>query len=187
MTSIHDTFFTNHLGQTPVMAIFRGFDPEETVRRAQEAWRAGAALVEVPVQDESGWDAFSALKSIAGDRPVGVGTVLELAQLERAAEAGAAFSVAPGLDLDLGARATELGIAHLPGVGTGTEVGLALAAGFTWIKAFPASVLGAEWIRAMRAPFPRARFVCTGGMTFDNWPTFREAGAHAVAIGSGWS
>ena len=187
MTSLHDDFFTTHLTDAPVMAIFRGLSPEATVQRARDAWATGARLVEVPVQDEAGWAAFAAVRDAAGDRPVGVGTVLTADQLRRAADAGAAFSVAPGLDLELGALAAELGIAHLPGVGTGTEVGRALAAGHHWLKAFPASVLGAEWVRAMRGPFPDARFVCTGGMNFENWPTFRAAGAHAVAIGSGWA
>ena len=35
----------------------------------------------------------------------------------------------------------------------------ALACGLTWLKAFPASVLGSGWFPAMRGPFPQARFV----------------------------
>lgn len=184
--SLHDEFFERHLGAAPLMAIFRGLDPADTVSRAQEAWSAGAALVEVPVQDERGWESFHALHAVASGRSVGVGTVTRTDQVERAAEAGAAFCVAPGFDAVISRAAAERGLAHLPGVATGTEIGQAAAAGHRWVKAFPASVLGVEWIRAMRAPFPDARFVCTGGMTYENWPSFRAAGAHAVALGSGW-
>jgi 2-dehydro-3-deoxyphosphogluconate aldolase/(4S)-4-hydroxy-2-oxoglutarate aldolase len=54
----------------------------------------------------------------------------------------------------------------------------------TWLKAFPASVLGTAWIKAMHGPFPQVRFVTTGGMNAANAAEFLRAGTRVVAIGS---
>jgi len=72
----------------------------------------------------------------------------------------------------------------LPGVGTATELQLALKEGLTWVKAFPASLLGTGWFVAMRGPFPQAMFVATGGMDASTAPTFLKAGVRVVAVGS---
>ena len=59
-----------------------------------------------------------------------------------------------------------------------------MALGLTWLKAFPASLLGTGWFRAMAGPFPGARFVATGGMDATNARAFLDAGVRAVAVGS---
>jgi len=57
--------------------------------------------------------------------------------------------------------------------------------GFRTLKLFPARELGPGWIRALAGPFPEIRFVAVGGVTAANASEFVEAGAIAVAIGSG--
>ena len=103
--------------------------------------------------------------------------------MRTAASLGAAFTVAPGYDREIAAASWAKGMPHLPGVATATDVQRALADGHTWLKAFPASVLGPDWIRAMRGPFPEARFVATGGIQRGNAAGFLRAGASMVAIG----
>lgn len=144
-------------------------------------------MVEVPVQDERAWTTFVAVRDAADGRPVGVGTVLTRHQVERATAEHAAFCVSPGLDSTITQACASRAMPHLPGVATPSEISTALSLGYTWLKAFPASVLGPEWIRAMLGPFPTVRLVCTGGMTLDTWPAYRAAGARAVAIGGGWA
>src|SRR5206468_458092 len=70
------------------------------------------------------------------------GTVLTPAAAGAAAEAGAAFTVAPGLDLDVLSASLRAGLPHVPGVATPSEVHLAVRAGCRWLKAFPAASLG---------------------------------------------
>ncbi|HEU4598806.1 MAG TPA: bifunctional 4-hydroxy-2-oxoglutarate aldolase/2-dehydro-3-deoxy-phosphogluconate aldolase, partial [Solirubrobacterales bacterium] len=76
------------------------------------------------------------------------------------------------------------GLLSMPGVATASEVQLAMKAGLTWLKAFPASVLGTGWLSAMRGPFPRAQFVTTGGMSAANAGEYLRAGARVVAVGT---
>lgn len=185
METLSDWFTATFAG-APVMAILRGFTPERTVELATAAWDLGVTCVEVPVQDDSGLDALTAAVAAGRRRgmPVGAGTVTTTDRLRWAHEAGAAFTVAPGLEVDVARASIAVGLPHLPGVATASEVQEASALGFYWLKAFPASVLGTAWFRAMRGPFPETDFVATGGMDAANAAAYLDAGASVVAVGS---
>jgi len=181
-------FFDDHFRASPTMAILRGFAPDRTVALCRRALELGLGLIEVPVQDEAGMTALAAALDWgrAAGHPVGAGTVTSPALVERVAGLGAAFTVAPNFDPAVAAAVRTAGLPYLPGVATPTEVATAWAAGFRWQKAFPASILGAAWIKAMAGPFPQVRFVATGGIDTNNAAGFRAAGA-VVALGSAFA
>ncbi|MCC6854995.1 MAG: bifunctional 4-hydroxy-2-oxoglutarate aldolase/2-dehydro-3-deoxy-phosphogluconate aldolase [Microbacteriaceae bacterium] len=156
--------------------------PDETLERARAAWNRGA-LVEVPVQRDEDWISLRAVLDHAEGRPVGAGTVVKPDQVIRLREEGVSFCVSPGWDPLVSEACERDGIWHLPGVATPTEVGSAWSAGYVWMKCFPASVLGPEWISGVLGPFPGVRFVCTGGMSEAIWPRFEAAGARVLAVG----
>jgi 2-dehydro-3-deoxyphosphogluconate aldolase/(4S)-4-hydroxy-2-oxoglutarate aldolase len=190
MSTTHDAaLFETAFDALPLMAILRGFDVARTVEISRRAWDVGIALVEVPVQDDTAVAALRAAVEAGAERGavVGAGTVTTHARLEKAAAAGAAFTVAPGFDPQVARASVEAGLPHLPGVATPSEVQHALAAGFGWLKAFPAAQLGSGWVKAMHGPFPEARFVATGGMGPGNTEEFLDAGVRAVALGSALS
>lgn len=180
------TWFGEQLSRQPFMAILRGLGADRTVALAETAWSLGISCVEVPVQSDADLDALRAAVAAGADRDraVGAGTVVSVDLLHRVVESGAAFTVAPGLDEDVVRASTRLGIPHLPGVATATEVHRALSWGLVWLKAFPAAQLGSGWISAMHGPFPTARFVATGGMDASNAEEFLDGGADVVAVGS---
>ncbi|MGN7860531.1 bifunctional 4-hydroxy-2-oxoglutarate aldolase/2-dehydro-3-deoxy-phosphogluconate aldolase [Microbacterium sp. 22303] len=170
----------------PLMAILRGMGVERTLATATRAWDLGITAVEVPVQTPTDVEALRVLAEAARERglTVGAGTVVSLEHVHQAAEAGAAFTVSPGLDLDVVRASHEAGMPALPGVSSATEVQHALGDGLTWLKAFPASLLGTGWFPAMRGPFPQAKFVATGGMDSGNAQAYLDAGVRVVAVGS---
>ncbi|MGN8026247.1 bifunctional 4-hydroxy-2-oxoglutarate aldolase/2-dehydro-3-deoxy-phosphogluconate aldolase [Microbacterium sp. 22242] len=170
----------------PLMAILRGMGVERTLATATRAWDLGITAVEVPVQTPTDVEALRVLAEAARERglTVGAGTVVSLEHVRQAAEAGAAFTVSPGLDLDVVRASHEAGLPSLPGVSTASEVQRALGGGLTWLKAFPASLLGTGWFPAMRGPFPQAKFVATGGMDSGNARAYLDAGVRVVAVGS---
>jgi len=170
----------------PLMAILRGMGVERTLATATRAWDLGITAVEVPVQTPTDVEALRVLAEAARERglTVGAGTVVSLEHVHQAAEAGAAFTVSPGLDLDVVRASHEAGMPALPGVSSATEVQHALGDGLTWLKAFPASLLGTRWFPAMRGPFPQAKFVATGGMDSGNAQAYLDAGVRVVAVGS---
>ncbi len=173
-------------GKQRIMAILRGLPPEETVAVATRLWDGGVTLLEVPIGTTGAIASLRAAVEAAAVRGlrVGAGTVTTPAQVWAAAEAGAQYTVAPGLDLTVLAASLAAGLPHLPGVGTASEVQRARSAGCEWLKAFPAKTLGPEWISAMRGPFPDVRFVATGGLKVTDVKPFLDAGADMVALGA---
>ena len=170
-----------------VLLILRGFGPDETVARATAAWDAGVPLVEVTIGTAGALPSLRAAVDAGRSRGlrVGAGTVLTPDAARAAADAGAQFTVAPGLDPDVLAASLDAGMPHLPGVATPTEVHRAVQVGCTWLKVFPANSLGPLWFKAIRGPFPDLRLVATGGVTPETAPDFFAAGVDAVGIGAG--
>jgi Entner-Doudoroff aldolase len=179
-------WFDDVFAATPVMAILRGFTPERTVELANRGWDAGITCIEVPIQSPSAVEALAATAAAGAERGrvVGAGTVVSAELVSTARQAGAVFTVAPGFDPAVARASIDAGMPHLPGVATGSEIQCAMDFGLTWLKAFPASVLGADWFSAMSGPFPQLNFVATGGMNARNAPEYLSAGARVVAVGS---
>jgi 2-dehydro-3-deoxyphosphogluconate aldolase / (4S)-4-hydroxy-2-oxoglutarate aldolase len=172
-----------------IMAILRGLPPEETVRLSRVAWDLGIEAVEVPIGRPEQVEALAAAVEAgrAEGKLVGAGTVITTGQVDAAFKAGAAYTVAPGLDLDVLRASETVGMPHLPGVATATELQTAWRAGCTWVKAFPATALGTTWFRDIRGPFPDVRLVATGGITAETAGGFLTAGASVAAVGSALS
>ncbi|MGA5319051.1 bifunctional 4-hydroxy-2-oxoglutarate aldolase/2-dehydro-3-deoxy-phosphogluconate aldolase [Streptomyces seoulensis] len=186
MATVTPLSFDRIFAGAPVMAILRGMPLEKSVELAVRAWDLGIECVEVPVQSREAAEVLAAVAEAGAGhgRTVGAGTVTTPERLAWAVSAGAAFTVAPGLDTEVARASLDAGLPHLPGVATATDVQAARALGLDWLKAFPASVLGPDWFRAMRGPFPEVPFVATGGIDASNAAAYLAAGAKVVAVGS---
>lgn len=182
-------WFDDAFETAPVMAILRGGGAEHNVALATRAWDLGIDIVEVTIQSPQDVDALVAVVEAGArrGRPVGAGTVVTAADVSNAKRAGAAFTVSPGFDPEIVTHSLDAGMAPLPGVASASEIQQALTMGLTWVKAFPAGVLGTAWFDAMRGPFPHVRFVATGGIDASNARSFLDAGAQVVAVGSALS
>jgi 2-dehydro-3-deoxyphosphogluconate aldolase/(4S)-4-hydroxy-2-oxoglutarate aldolase len=159
------------------------------VRLCARAESVAVRLVEVPAQSPAALESLAAAVAWAEGREVtiGAGTVTTTEILRAVHRTGARFTVAPGVDANVSRASEDLGMPHLPGVATATEVATALGLGHVWLKVFPASVLGAAWIPALKGPFPEAKFVATGGITPQNARHFLDAGADAVSLGGSFA
>ncbi|QDZ14662.1 bifunctional 4-hydroxy-2-oxoglutarate aldolase/2-dehydro-3-deoxy-phosphogluconate aldolase [Humibacter ginsenosidimutans] len=178
--------FDDLFAGAPLMAILRGLGAERSLTVATAAWDLGIEIVELPVQTPTDVEALRVVADAGRERGlhVGAGTVVAPEHVRQAKDAGAAFTVSPGFDADIVRASHAAGMPSLPGVATPTEVQLALGEGLTWLKAFPASLLGTGWFGAIRGPFPQAKFVATGGMDASTASAFLAAGVRVVAVGS---
>lgn len=132
--------------------------------------------------------AAEAIRVMSADRRmlVGAGTVLTPAQVDEAVDAGARFVVSPGFSRAVVDRCAERGVLALPGTVTASEVMLALEAGLSTVKFFPAGTSGgAAAISALAAPFGGVRFVPTGGIGPANLAEYLAVEAVA-AVGGSW-
>jgi len=167
-----------------LIGIVRLDDVELAVASAACAIEAGLAAVEVTFTLPSAEVAIARLRGSHPQVLIGAGTVRGDAEMEAAADAGAQFLVAPGLNPALLDMARRRGLAMLPGVFTATEIDLALRHGAEVLKLFPAEPSGPGYLASMLQPFPGVRLVPTGGISSHNAAAYLEAGAAAVAMGS---
>lgn len=181
-----NAWFEEHFDGQRLMAILRGFGVQRSLELAGSAWDLGIDLVEIPIQRPKDVDALrqAAIAAAARGKFVGAGTVITSEQVDQARDAGAAFTVNPGLDAQIVTSSLAAGLPTLPGVATATEVQRAVALGLDWVKVFPAAALGAGWFSAIHGPFPDVRLVGTGGLHASNAGAFLETGARVVAVGS---
>jgi Entner-Doudoroff aldolase len=177
-------WFNDDFFKVPIIAVLRGLSPSDAVQAATRAWDAGVRHVEVTVETPAAVPTLAAVARAASDRgaAVGAGTVTSVEQLDAAAAAEASFTVSPGLDERVVRESIRRGLPHLPGVSTAGDILRAKGLGLTWVKAFPASLLGTEWVKAMKGPFPDVKFVATGGMRVATAQTYLEDGVSVVGL-----
>jgi 2-dehydro-3-deoxyphosphogluconate aldolase/(4S)-4-hydroxy-2-oxoglutarate aldolase len=174
--------------QTGVLAIGRRQDPATVPGICDALLEGGIRAFELTLNEPESV-ALGALAAAVrhcdgSEMIVGAGTVLTPDAARRAVDAGASFLVAPHLDPDVVAWAAGQGIPMFPGAATPTEVLGAWRAGAAAVKVFPASSLGAAFIRELGGPLPDIPLVPTGGVSVQNAADYIEAGAVAVGIGS---
>lgn len=166
-----------------LLAILRGFDRDGVATFVEALLPAGIRFIEITME-AAAFDTLRWLSQTYGDRVrAGAGTILTVDQAHMAADAGAEYLVSPGLFLDVAKAAHATNVLYLPGVTTPTEVGLALRAGLDLVKLFPAGLLGPDYLRALRGPYPQLKAIAVGNMSFDRMEPMLRAGAVGIALG----
>jgi Entner-Doudoroff aldolase len=180
------TEFEKLFAHQPILAMVRDLPLADTVQAAELAWDAGIHAVEVSIRTPDQLAALTATAQAGRRRgqTVGAGDVCTTDQVRAAVAAGAGYTAATGLDVTVLAASLTMGLPHLPGVATPSEVQSAHAIGCRWVKAFPAVSLGPRWFTDMDHLFPHMLFVSTGGITLDNASEYLGAGAAAVGVGN---
>lgn len=115
---------------------------------------------------------------------LGAGTVTDAATAHAVIDAGARYIVSPVFRREVVRACHDRGIAAAPGCFTPTEILDAHDMGADLIKVFPATTLGPQYIKDVRAPLPHVRLMPTGGVTVENAGDWIRAGAVAVGVGS---
>lgn len=167
-----------------VVGIVRTADAASAVAAARAVLDAGLKSVEVPLTNAGALVAIEELSSAYPDATIGAGTVLDESSATAAIRAGAQFLVSPSLHTEVLRTAHRYGVAALPGTGSVTEIVRAMEEGADAVKVFPASALGPQWIKDVRAALPQAPLVPTGGIAPEDVPRWLDAGAVACGIGS---
>lgn len=131
--------------------------------------RGGVTAIEVTFRTDAAAEAIRRIRSERPDILVGAGTVLNAEQVQSAANAGAQFLVAPGLNPDTVRASAEVGLPFIPGVLTPSEVERAMSLGLERVKFFPAEAGGGvAMLKAMSSPYRSMKFMPTGGINAKN-------------------
>lgn len=153
------------MGKTPVIPVLTLAGAPDGVPVARALVAGGLSVIEVTLRTAGALEAVKAIVAEVRGVTVGVGTVLDPAQFEKARRAGAAFAVSPGFTPTLGAAAADAGLPYLPAISTVSEAMALRERGFRHLKFFPAEQCGgAGFLRALSSPLPDLLFCPTGGV-----------------------
>jgi len=115
---------------------------------------------------------------------LGAGTVVNATMAHAVIGAGAQFVISPVFRREIIAACHGHDVPAMPGCFTPTEILDAHDAGADIVKVFPATTLGPQYIKDVRAPLPQVKLMPTGGVSPENAGDWIRAGAVAVAAGS---
>src|ERR1700761_3926979 len=174
------------LAKLPLVAILRGVTPARIEGVAQALFDAGIRAIEVPLNSP---DPFASIEKLAkqfGDRCLtGAGTVLDVANVDRVADAGGKLLVTPNTNPAVIAHGVSKGMTVMPGFYTPSEGFAAVAAGAKTLKLFPASTGSIEHLKAMLAVLPKdVPVYAVGGVGAGNMREWKKAGAAGFGLGS---
>jgi 2-dehydro-3-deoxyphosphogalactonate aldolase len=174
------------LRETPIIAILRGVRPDEIYDIAAELVDAGVRVIEVPLNSPDPLTSIAALaQEFHREAVIGAGTVVLSEDVQRVAGAGGQIVVAPNADVNIISRALSLGLSPIPGFFSPSEAYLAINAGATRLKLFPASTGGPQHLAALRATIPaEIQVYAVGGVKPSEFYAWRAAGAFALGLGS---
>ena len=171
---------------SPVMPVVTIEDAAIAPDLARAYVRGGLRVIEVTLRTPAALQAIEAIARAKIDIRVGAGTVLSVADLHAAANAGATFAISPGTTSTLLAAGTHSPIPYLPAVATASELMNGLAAGYRCFKFFPAGAAGGiPMLKSFAGPFPEARFCPTGGITQDTVRSYLEL-PNVLCAGGSW-
>ena len=114
---------------------------------------------------------------------VGAGTVLDAITARICIMRGAKFIVSPSFSLEVAKVCNLYNVLYVPGVATPNEVIMAMEAGCSLLKLFPASTFSPGIIKDLLGPFPQCSFMPTGGISLENVGEWIKAGAGLVGVG----
>ncbi len=168
-----------------MVAILRGLTPDRALAVGTAVVAAGFPSIEVPLNSPEPYTSIGLLARAHGANClVGAGTVLSSAEVDRVHAAGGRLVVAPNCDPDVIRRALGLGMRVIPGIATATEAFVALAAGATELKLFPASTYGPKHLKALKSVLPKhVKVYPVGGIGAADIAAWLQASADGFGFG----
>lgn len=174
-----------------IIAILRGIESDKLIPLAEAMYNGGIRLLEITFSadknesDEKTAKNIEKLVSHFGDRMhIGAGTVLTEGQAELVKLAGGKFIISPDTNTAVIKKTRELGLVSIPGALTPTEIMAAHMAGADFVKLFPVSALGAEYVKAVKAPLSHIKLLAVGGIDEKNMSDYLAAGVCGFGVGS---
>ena len=167
-----------------LIAVNRLQDTSHIVEYAERIVAGGITILEVTLNSQNALDCIELLRKKFPQCLIGAGTVIGRKASESAIVAGAEFLVSPVNDPKMITVAREHAVVSIGGAFTPTEAWEAHTNGADFVKIFPLTGLGPNYIKALRGPFKDIRFVVTNGVTLDNIGDFFDVGVSAIGLGS---
>lgn len=171
--------------KAPIVGIIRNVSLEDVKQILPVYRQAGLTTIEITMNTPGAQEIIRyAIEQESEGLNIGAGTVCTKEDLENALEAGAQFIVTPIINKKIIKSCVKKGVPIFPGGYTPTELYNAWTWGATMVKIYPATSLGPEYIKDLKAPLNHLKVLPTGGVSLENMDQFLKAGADGLGIGS---
>ena len=174
-----------------IIAIVRGVESEKLIPFAEAVYAGGIRLLEITysadrsVRDEETAKNIQKLSErFDGRMYIGAGTVLKEKQVELTKSAGGRFIISPDTYPEVIRKTRELDMVSMPGALTPSEIQSAHRAGADFVKVFPVTNMGIEYLKAVKAPLSHIKLIAVGGINEKNMSDYIDAGICGFGIGS---
>lgn len=174
-----------------IIVIVRGVESEKLISLAEAMYEGGIRLLEITysadgkISDEETAENIRRLGGhFDGRMYIGAGTVLTEKQVELTYKAGGKFIISPDCSSDVIRKTRELGLVSMPGALTPSEIQTAHKAGADFVKIFPITNMGVDYVKAVSAPLSHIKLLAVGGINENNIKDYLKAGVCGFGIGS---
>ena len=180
----------NAVAENKLIVIVRGVAREDLIPLGEALYAGGVRLMEITYDatgktpdSETAENIKMLVEHFENRMFIGTGTVLRAEQVDLTAKAGGGFIISPDVSSEVITKTRELGLVSMPGALTPTEAQTAHKLGADFVKLFPVTSLGAEYVKALRAPLSHIKFLAVGGVGLDNMKDYLVAGISGFGIG----
>ncbi len=173
----------NRIESEKIVAIIRVANESEVEALVEKVIGAGINVLEITSNTPGFSQQIKRAKIKFPHILIGAGTITNGRLAKQAINCGAEFLVTPNTNAGIIPLAHEAKIPVMMGAMTPSEIATALEYGADFIKIFPATTLGPEYLKAIRGPFNDAKFFAVGGVNVLNASLWIKAGACGIGIG----
>ena len=174
-----------------IIAIVRGVECEKLIPLAKAMYDGGIRLMEITYDAKGNVSDADTAENIAmlascfeGKMHIGGGTVLTERQVEFTKRAGGQFIISPDTYENVISKTRELDMVSMPGALTPTEIQKAYRCGADFVKLFPITNMGTEYVKAVKAPLSHIKLLAVGGINEKNMLDYLNAGVSGFGVGS---
>ena len=161
----------NSILENKIVVIVRGVAKEKLIPLAEAMYAGGIRLLEITYSADksiSDTDTAESIRALAehfeGRMFIGAGTVLTADQVRLTRAAGGSFIISPDVNEEVIRETYRNGMVSMPGALTPTEIQNAHRFGADFVKLFPISNLGPDYVKAVKAPLSNIKMLAVGGI-----------------------
>jgi 2-dehydro-3-deoxyphosphogluconate aldolase / (4S)-4-hydroxy-2-oxoglutarate aldolase len=181
---------TNIIIESGIVPVFYNDNIDVCTQVAVLCFEAGIRVFEFTNRGPHAHANFIALRQFMDvhckGMQLGAGTIFKIEDAKKFIDAGADFIVSPALVPEMKSVQVDYDKLWIPGCATISELVYAQNLGASFMKAFPADILGPKFVSAAISIMPSLLIMPTGGIepTYESLSKWFSSGVSAVGMGS---
>lgn len=182
----NESFLLENISKSKIIPVVKVNTEENAVKISNSLIEKKINLIEITYRTENAGKCIKKISNSFSNIVVGAGTITNIAQAKDAIKNGAKFLVMPGFDKNTVKYAIKNNIPIIPGVATPTEIMAATNMGLHILKLFPCNIVGGiNFLKSIKGPFPKIKFIPTGGINENNFNDYLSL-ENVIAVGGSW-